>query len=98
MLFVDQHRQDCIGCYGNSIVHTPNIDNLAKNGIRFDNAFTPTAVCSPARTSLQTGRWAHKTGIMYNTAWGSLTGGVKDPDSKIPFFSDFMKEKGWQLQ
>lgn len=97
LLFVDQQRQDCIGCYGNPVVQTPHIDRLAGSGIRFNNAFTPTAVCSPARTSLQTGRWAHKTGIMHNTAWGSLTGGVKEPKPEDRFFSDSLKERGWQL-
>ena len=96
-LFVDQHRQDCIRCYGNSVVQTPNIDGLARDGIRFNNAFTPTPLCSPARTSLQTGLWAHNTRVMFNTGRGGLTGGVNDPDPKIGFFSDSLKEKEWQL-
>ena len=97
VLFVDQQRWDCLGCYGNPVVRTPNIDRLAQNGVRFTNAFTPTAVCTPARTSLQTGRWAHKTGVMHNTAWGSLTGGVKNPPPAAQFFSDSLAGKGWQL-
>lgn len=97
LLFVDQQRQDCIRCYGNPIVQTPNIDNLARNGIRFNNVFTPTPLCSPARTSLQTGLWAHNTRVMFNTGHGGLTGGVDDPNTKIRFFSDSLKEKRWQL-
>ncbi|MBN1291828.1 MAG: sulfatase-like hydrolase/transferase [Candidatus Latescibacteria bacterium] len=97
VLFVDQQRMDCLGCYGNPVVQTPNIDRLAQNGIRFNNAFAPTAVCTPARTSLQTGRWAHKTGVMHNTAWGSLTGGVKDPPPSTQFFSDSLSEINWKL-
>ncbi len=96
-LFVDQQRQDCIGCYGNPIVRTPNIDRLASNGIRFNNAFTPTPLCSPARTSLQTGIWAHNSRVMFNTGQGGLAGGVNDPDPRIGFFSNSLKEKEWQL-
>ncbi|MFC1574226.1 sulfatase-like hydrolase/transferase [Candidatus Latescibacterota bacterium] len=96
-LFVDQQRQDCLACYGNPIVQTPNLDRLAQNGILFNNAFTPTALCSPARTSLQTGLWPHNTHIMFNTAHGGRSGGAKDPDPSIPFFSDSLKENRWQL-
>ena len=97
LLFVDQQRQDCIGCYGNPIVQTPNIDRLAQNGIRFNNAYTPTPVCTPARTSLQTGLWAHNHGLIFNTARCDSNGGRKEPDPEIKFFSHFLKKKGWQL-
>jgi len=47
------------GCYGNSSIQTPNIDQLAAEGIRFTNVFLPTPQCSPTRTSLLTGQFAH---------------------------------------
>ena len=98
LLFTDQHRQDCLGCYGNPVVRTPNIDRLAHNGIRFNNAFTPTPVCTPARTSLQTGLWAHNHKLMYNTGTNSeRNGGPNDPESSIQFFSELLKQKEWQL-
>ena len=40
-LFVDQQRQDCLGCYGNPVIRTPNIDRLARNGIRFTRKNLP---------------------------------------------------------
>ena len=51
---VDDLRPD-LGCYGNSIVKTPNIDKLASNGVVFNRAYCQQAVCTPSRTSLLTG-------------------------------------------
>lgn len=45
-----------LACYGNPIVHSPNIDLLARQGIRFSQAYAPSPVCSPSRASLLTGR------------------------------------------
>lgn len=45
-----------VGAYGNTPIRTPNLDNLAANGIRFDHAYSGNTVCSPSRVSLFTGR------------------------------------------
>jgi len=95
-IFADQHRQDCLGCYGNPVVKTPNIDKLAKNGIRFTNALTPTAVCTPARTSLQCGLHAHKHGVTFNPEWHGRDGGNLDVPPKIKFFSQYLKKNKWR--
>ncbi|RKX41375.1 MAG: heparan N-sulfatase [Verrucomicrobia bacterium] len=50
------------GCYGNSGIRTPNIDRLAGNGMRFDNAFLTASSCSPSRCSIIAGRYPHNTG------------------------------------
>lgn len=54
-LMTDQHRVDTLGCYGNERISTPNLDALAAAGTRFDRAYTPTTICTPARASLLTG-------------------------------------------
>ena len=61
VLFVnsDQHSPRVLGCYGNPVVKTPNLDALATRGTRFRNAYCPTPICVPSRASLATGRYAH---------------------------------------
>lgn len=51
-----------LGCYGNTIVHTPNIDRLAENGLKFTNFYLTASSCSPSRNSILTGRYPHNTG------------------------------------
>ena len=58
----DDISQDDFGCYGHPVIKTPNIDFLAKNGLRFDNAYLTTSSCSPSRCSIITGRYPHNTG------------------------------------
>lgn len=54
------------GCYGAKIVETPNIDRLAREGMRLTRAFTPTAMCSPSRSALYTGLYPHRNGCHRN--------------------------------
>lgn len=56
----DQHRGQALGCAGDPNVHTPNLDALAANGIRFEHALTNCPLCSPARGTLLTSRYAHE--------------------------------------
>lgn len=58
----DQLRADCVGCFGNGVVKTPNIDALARRGVRFDQAYVNHPVCSPSRVNLMTGWYPHTRG------------------------------------
>ena len=97
LFFVDQQRWDCLGCTGNPVVRTPHIDRLASTGIRFNHAYTPAPVCTPARTSLQTGLWPHNHKLIFNTARSNTRGGREDPEPETLFFSHVLKEEGWRL-
>ena len=63
VIMTDDHAQWASGCYGNRELHTPALDHLAAGGLRMDNAFTPTPVCSPARASFFTGLLPSQHGI-----------------------------------
>lgn len=76
-ILLDQIRKDMLGPYGHKIVKTPNLDRLANEGVRFDNAFTPASVCGPARTSLFTGLMPSTHGIIRNGEKGGI--GEIDP-------------------
>ena len=65
-LFSDQQRWDTLGCYNPAMDFTPNLDRLAEEGVRFENAFTCQPVCGPARACLQTGLYATQTGCYRN--------------------------------
>ena len=60
VLHVDQLRIDCLGAYGNPDVKTPNIDQLATDGVRYTNSFCAFPVCTPSRYSLLSGRYVHQ--------------------------------------
>jgi len=53
-----------VGCYGVETVQSPNLDTLASRGMRFENVYSTSAVCSPARGSLHTGRYPQSNGLM----------------------------------
>ena len=59
-IMTDQLRWDYLSCYGHPHLKTPNIDKLATSGVRFDNAYTPSPICVPARASIATGKYVHE--------------------------------------
>jgi arylsulfatase A-like enzyme len=67
LIYADDLGYGDVSCYGATRVHTPNIDSIAGNGIRFTNAHSPSATCTPSRYALMTGQYAWRmpgTGIL----------------------------------
>jgi len=87
--FTDQQRWDTCNCYGQPFEGvTPNLDRMAQEGVRFENAFTCQPVCGPARACLQTGKYAAETGCFRN--------GIALPlDSRI--IAHHMSEAGYEV-
>lgn len=65
-IFSDQQRWDTLGCYGQKLPVSPNLDKMAREGIKFELAFTCQPVCGPARACLQTGKYATEVGCFRN--------------------------------
>lgn len=83
----DQQRWDTVSAYGkNDICKTPNIDQLAADGMKFTNAFTSSAICSPSRASLMTGLYPHKHGVIDNNC---------DIHDGIPLLGQCMQDAGY---
>jgi arylsulfatase A-like enzyme len=62
----DDHDNDAISAYNKQFIQTPNIDRLAKEGVKFTKAFVGNSICSPARATLLTGQHSHKNGVKDN--------------------------------
>ena len=83
----DQQRFDTLGCYGNSFVTTPNIDQLAREGALFRNAFCQSPVCTPSRGSFLTGR--------YPATCGTPQNGTNIPDNEV-LISKILHDNGYR--
>lgn len=81
--FSDQQRWDTIGCYGQPLNITPRLDELAKEGVVFEEAYTPQPVCGPCRAIFQTG--------LYPTQTGCYKNGISLPED-VKTVADYMYE------
>ncbi len=77
-----------LGCYGNEFVNTPNLDNLAKSGLKYTNAFASAPVCAPARFCLATGMYAVTSGTQHMRSKNEIP-------ERIKFFSEILRENGY---
>jgi arylsulfatase A-like enzyme len=66
LIFSDEHRHDALGCAGNPVVSTPNLDGLSSRGVRFSRMWCQSPICQPSRASLITGRYPNQHGIVRN--------------------------------
>src|SRR5699024_1068829 len=94
-LMTDQHRVDTLGCYGGSPTHTPVLDALAARGTVFERAYTPTAICTPARASLLTGCYPFEHGMVGNPEWSA--GARADLEPQTRTFAGDLHRAGYAL-
>ncbi|MFX1390814.1 MAG: sulfatase-like hydrolase/transferase, partial [Promethearchaeota archaeon] len=85
-IITDAMRADHMGCAGNSILKTPNIDKLAKEGIRFTNHYCSNPICMPNRATLLTGVYPNVHGVRSN--------GI-NLRKDIPTITQTLKKRGW---
>jgi arylsulfatase A-like enzyme len=64
-LLTDDQRYDTLGCNGNAIIHTPNLDRLSRRAVNFDRAFVTTSICAPNRACILTGQYAARHGMWF---------------------------------
>lgn len=87
LMVSDQLRADCVGCYGNSTIRTPNIDALAENGTRFAETFAQHPQCNPSRAAINSGRYPHVNGAISNYA------AIGEHETTLP---EYFREAGYR--
>lgn len=89
VVIVDDLRWDDLGCMGNPVVHTPNIDRVAREGVTFNDAYATTPLCSPSRATVLTGVYTHIHGIIDNTD--------RSPAShRLVTFPQYLQQAGYE--
>src|SRR5580704_4096845 len=89
-IFSDDHAYQAISAYGDprQLIDTPNIDRLAREGMRFDRCLVPNSICGPSRATVLTGKYSHKNGFYNNTN--------SRFDGSQPTFPKMLQASGYQ--
>ena len=105
ILFIlsDDQGAWALGCAGNDEIRTPNLDRLARTGMRFSNFFCASPVCSPARASILTGRIPSQHGVHdWLRGGNALTAGELEAGGGLieylkdqPGYTDVLAQAGW---
>jgi arylsulfatase A-like enzyme len=91
LIYVDDLGYGDLGSYGHPVLQTPNIDSLAADGLSFTNYYAPTALCSPSRAGLLTGRTPYRTGIK---SWIPEDSGIYLRDAEVTI-AELLKAAGY---
>jgi len=92
-IMTDQQRYDSLGSVGQTICRTPHLDRLSSEGIRFDNAYSICALCSPARTSMLTGQYPHHHRMWNNN--DMMQWAVRDLPDDVRLISQDLVDEGY---
>jgi len=85
---VSEDNGPFLGCYGDPLAETPNLDKLASEGIMFENAYANVPVCAPARSTIITGMYACSLGTHHMRSYNRLPKHIK-------FFTNYLREAGY---
>ena len=81
----DDHAAHAISAYGSKLIQTPNLDRLAKEGMKFENAFVTNSICTPSRAVMLTGKYSHLNGVpVFNHL-----------DTTQPLLSKYLQQAGY---
>ncbi len=89
IMMTDDQRADAMSCAGNAILKTPNLDRIAKEGMRFKNMFVTNALCAPSRATLLTGTYSHTHGVIDNKD--------RKISADVKFLPDLLREAGYEV-
>ncbi|MBI2950053.1 MAG: sulfatase [Verrucomicrobia bacterium] len=66
-IFSDDHAYQAISAYDSRLIQTPNLDRIAREGVRFNRCLVPNSICGPSRATILTGKYSHANGFYNNT-------------------------------
>ena len=69
LIISDEHNAGVLGCAGNAIIRTPNLDGLGQRGVTFENCYCNSPLCVPSRLSLTSGKYVSRVGAWSNKCW-----------------------------
>jgi len=93
VIVISEDMSPRIGAYGDEVAHTPNLDQLAQEGILFTNVYTMAGVCAPSRASLITGAPPHRTGLQHMRTADQKYIGV--PPANVKAYPELLRKKGY---
>lgn len=91
VIFTDDQGYQDVGCYGSPKIKTPNLDQMAQDGIRFTDFYVSASICSPSRASLLTGRYSNN-----NRVGDVFFPDVKGMDSSEVTIAEMLKTAGYK--
>ena len=94
-ILTDDQGPWAAGCYGNPEIRTPNIDRIASTGIKFENFFVATPVCSPSRATFITGRISSQHGVHDWIREGNVGDDAASYLKDEVCYTDVLAENGW---
>ena len=98
LVFIDDMGWGDFSCFGNEHANTPHIDRLAKEGLRFDQFYVNSPICSPSRVAISTGQYPQKwkiTSYLSNRDHNKKRGMAQWLDPKAPMLARSLQKNGY---